>query len=284
MGRVAFIADFFAEHILGGGEINNEEVINILNTSDRLVTKHQSHLVTADFINSNLNCFFIVGNFINLPPSAKEALIDAQYLIYEHDHKYLINRNPALYENFCAPREEIVNYNFYKRAKAVLCQSSFHKEIVEKNLKLDNIVSLGGNLWSTEHLDLMETLAKTKKLNKYSIMQSSIPHKNTAAAVRYCKLKNLEYELIPSLPYIKFLERLGANANMIFFPQTPETLSRIVVEARMMGMGALTNNLIGATKEEWFKLKGLDLIDVMRAKRSAIAKTVESYIENSASN
>ena len=61
---------------------------------------------------------------------------------------------------------------------------------------------------------------------------------------------------------------------MIFFPKTPETLSRIVVEARMMGMSVVTNNLVGATKEDWFSLKGAELIEVMKEKRESITSTV----------
>ena len=42
----------------------------------------------------------------------------------------------------------------------------------------------------------------------------------------------------------------------------------------MMGMKTITNNLVGATKEDWFKLKGIELIDAMRAKREEIVTTV----------
>ncbi len=73
-----------------------------------------------------------------------------------------------------------------------------------------------------------------------------------------------------------FLKNLSKNKNLIFFPRTPETFSRIVVEARMMNMGLVTNNLIGATKEPWFKKKGLELIDVFIEKRKEIAEVIEN--------
>ena len=60
----------------------------------------------------------------------------------------------------------------------------------------------------------------------------------------------------------------------IFLPKTPETLSRIVVEARMMGLGIIANHNVGATKEEWFSLKGSKLIKVMREKRQEIATKI----------
>ena len=76
------------------------------------------------------------------------------------------------------------------------------------------------------------------------------------------------------MPYRLFLERIGANDTLLFLPKTPETLSRIVVEARMMGMKVITNARVGATKEEWFKLKGKELIDLMKQKREEIPSKV----------
>lgn len=278
MTDVVFIADFFVEHVLGGGEINNDELINILSSEGIIVHKIQSHLVTEQLINNFAASVFIIGNFINLSQPAREALFDKKYVIYEHDHKYLKSRNPATYKNFQAPPDQIINKVFYKSANAVFCQSSFHSEIVTSNLKIDNIISLGGNLWSTEDLGLLRDLSSSKKRDSHSIMESSIPHKNTIDSIRYCKAKNLDYELIPSLPYKQFLKRLGGNKALVFFPKTPETLSRIVVEARMMDMRIITNKLVGASREDWFKLRGEELIEVMEAKRQQIPSLVKNSL------
>ena len=74
------------------------------------------------------------------------------------------------------------------------------------------------------------------------------------------------------------MTKLGSNKTLVFFPQTPETLSRIVVEARMMGMTVITNQNVGATKEPWFELKGEELIDVMRSKRAEIPQVVKDVL------
>ena len=179
-----------------------------------------------------------------------------------------------MFKDFLAPKENIVNFDFYKNAKAVLCQSNFHAGIVRKNLELDNIVSLSGNLWSTDVLSKIRKLAKKEKSDKFSIMDSNIPHKNTYDAVRYCKANEYEFDLIPNCSYDEFLDRLSNNKTFIFFPQTPETLSRVIVEARMAGMSVITNNHVGATKEEWFSLKGEPLIDYMNEKRFSITSKV----------
>ena len=40
----------------------------------------------------------------------------------------------------------------------------------------------------------------------------------------------------------------------------------------MMGMSVTTNKNVGATRENWFELKGLPLINVMREKRTTISR------------
>ena len=72
---------------------------------------------------------------------------------------------------------------------------------------------------------------------------------------------------------------MGSNESFVFFPQTPETLSRVVVEARMMDMKVITNNLPGAVKEPWFKKRGTELIDIMRNKRQEISNIVINIFE-----
>mgnify|MGYP001419737104 CR=1 FL=1 len=275
---IAFVADYFADEIPGGGEVNNDELIKLL-SADHTVLKVKSRNLDPAAIENGIVDFYILSNFLELSYQSYTYLIEhANYIIYEHDHKYVRSRNPAQYEDYKVPESEMVNQKFYQRAKAVLCQSAFHADIVRKNLGLDTIKSLGGNLWSAESLELMSNLASQEKIEMCAIMQTDNWHKNTIGAVRYCKAKELAHALIPPCDYHDFLSRLATYKRLVFFPQTPETLSRIVVEARMMGMAVVTNQNVGATKEPWFHLKGEELIEVMRRKREEIPALVKEII------
>ena len=234
--KIGFIADFFAEEIPGGGELNNDELIRLLSANDHEVLKIKSEMCAEgalEHLEKEGYTRFIVANFAALPASAKKGLAHKTYIIYEHDHKYLAGRNPAIFKDFLAPKGALVNTEFYKEAKAVVCQTTFHQQIVKKNLEIDNIISVGGNLWSNDILDFLSELATVEKKERCSVMVSPIPHKNTADAIKYCRAKNIDF-----------------------------------------GMKTITNNLVGATKEDWFKLKGIELIDAMRAKREEIVTTV----------
>ena len=280
MSSIVFIADFFADQVAGGGELNNEELILSLQHNQHNVQKLNSHKCSVSLLHDlSGDTSFIIANFINLSEECKQVFKEEKrYVIYEHDHKYIKTRNPAEYDNFIAPRAQIINYDFYKNALAVFCQSEFHANIVKSNLKLENIRNLGGNLWSNKILTLIKEISKIEKSPTYAIMNSNNWHKNTTGAIRLCKSKEWDYVLIEPCKYEDFLSCLGQNEKFIFLPQTPETLSRIVVEARMMGMSVITNNLVGATKEPWFDLKGDELIQFMINKKSEICNTVEEAL------
>lgn len=276
---IVFISDFFSNQILGGGELSDEQLILMLKEENTVTTINSSN-VSLDFLEKNKKSKIIVSNFAGLRQEAKQYIVDnLQYIVYEHDHKYLPKRNPSLYKDYLAPKQDIINLEFYANSRKVFCQSGFHKTIVEKNLSLDNITSVGGNLWSLEALEYLKELSKKDKRNACSIMDSNIPHKNTKKAVAFCKYKKYEYDLVKSSSYKSFLDSLSNNKKLVFFPETPETLSRIVVEARMAGMETITSKNIGAIGEDWFSLKGSDLIDVMIDKRQQIKDLVLESIK-----
>ena len=281
MNKIIFIADFFADEVPGGGELNNQQLIQILRKRGVDVLEIKSQNVSRQFLQEqDKDTKFIIANFIGLTEENKSVLkLEKEYIIYEHDHKYVKTRNPADYKDFIAPKDQIINFQFYKNSKAILCQSDFHANIVRANLNLDNIKSVGGNLWSHDILDFMYKISLNKKQATCAIMSSDNWHKNTPDAIRLCKIKGWKYDLIPQSDYQDFLTRLGKSKKFVFLPKTPETLSRIVVEARMMGLSVVTNNLVGATKEEWFKLKGIELIDIMVGKRKEIPDLVQKVLQ-----
>lgn len=260
-----------SDEILGGGELNDEELCNQISSKYNIQKIKCMKATLGDIDNKKI----IVSNFITLNKKLKDFITkNLNYVIYEHDHKYVKNRNPGVYKDFIIPKSEIVNYEFYKNAKAIFCQSSFHKNIVHKNLHLNNIINLSGNIWSSNKLDLIFSLSNEKKADKFSILKSSNWHKNTQDTVFYCNKKSYDYELIEPNNYTSFLTSLSKNTKFIFLPKTPETLSRVVVEAKMMNVKVVTNKFVGATYEDWYSLSGKELIDFMNLKREKITNTV----------
>ena len=190
--NICFIADFFANDIPGGGDLNNEEVIKIATGRGLHIKKVKSINASVKYLESLVGFTFIIANFVHLPRETINFLLDKKYVIYEHDHKYIAGRNPAKFKNFKAPDDKIINREFYERASAIFCQSKFHKNIVEKNLHLENIISLSGNLWSEDVLRLIDRCSRSEKMPRCAIMNSAEPHKNTKDAIKYCNLKKMQ--------------------------------------------------------------------------------------------
>ena len=276
--EVLYIADsMYPEHI-GGGELNDYELCEALKSRFK-VKKYLSASLSTQELMDHEDSFLLISNFLGLKSDVYQEIVDnRKYAIYEHDHKYLKSRNPAFYPDYKAPKDDLINEKLYQNATAVFCQTKFHKSIIEKNTNLKNVISVGGNLWSEESLKLLQSMTLKEKEDKFSIMETSNWHKNTADAVKYCVAKEYQYDLIKPAPYSVFLQNLGNNKNFIFLPKTPETLSRIVVEARMCGMNVVVNKNVGAKYEQWFSLKGGELINFMRHKKTEIIKTVSEVI------
>ena len=273
--KIIHIADFYYPEVLGGGELNNHELVQLLKQEGITVECKKSEEVSLDYLRNNNQVFYIISNFMALGLEQKEYITEnCNYIIYEHDHKYLLNRNPAAFEDYKAPKSQLTNVLFYQNAKKIIVQSKLHESIINKNLSSINTVSVSGNLWSLSSLSLLQKLSSNKKRKFYSILDSPIMHKNTRASVNYCEIKKIPYELIKSSKYEKFLKKLSRNEKLLFLPKTPETLSRVVVEAKMLGVKVITNKNVGAAHENWFSLSGPELIKTMTDKRKQITKII----------
>ena len=137
---------------------------------------------------------------------------------------------------------------------------------------------MSGNFWSKDSLEIMKILSRKQKTDCYSILNSRIEHKNTKETAFYCEKKGYEYNLISSNNYQEFLSLMSNNKRFLFLPKTPETLSRVVVEAKMMNIKVTTNKRVGASYEPWFNLKGEELIDLMESKKELVVNKILELI------
>jgi len=154
---------------------------------------------------------------------------------------------------------------------------------VNKNLNLSNLESLGGNMWSEEVLNHIKLLnekypVETKK-EIYSIINNETEHKNMNGSINYCMDNKFQHEIINFFEVKEFLSKISQNKYFAFFPLTPETLSRLLVEAKMLNVIPTTKENCGAIYEDWYNLNGNELVEKMRAKRLEIANKIMKTIK-----
>ena len=268
--KIILISDFFIDDFVGGAALNDEEIFKLL--SERFdVYKIKSRYLYEGFIRENLDSFFIISNFFGISPVIRDLIQQkCRYILYCHDYKFVQHTNPALYPDFKVPPHELVNVSFHRDAYRIVCQTQFQKDIYDSNLNSsEKTINFSGNLWSPQSLDMLETYSVKEKNNKCAIIDSPYPQKGTQISIDFCKEKKWEFDVIKDPDYSSFLDKLSEYSKLVFHPSTPETCCRVVVEAKMMNLEIETNHLIGASYEDWYPKKGIDLINFMRKKRDA---------------
>jgi len=279
--RVIFLQDFFVEQHLGGGELHDAVVIDYLTKRGLLFAKQNTYNITPAYILENTDKFWFISNFVALKNVCKALIAKhCKYLIYEHDYKFLKNRNPINYPEFCAPdTSHKYNFTFYRNAKAVVCLSKFHRSIFDTNLGLPNIDNINCSMWNDEDLDLMKSLNRSPKNDKYAIIESTNPIKKTRETVSYCTKAGIPYELIKSDSHHDFLRILSQYKGLVFQTGHPEPTPRIAVEAKMLNCKFVSQkSLIGVAHEDWFHLSGDDLIDEVRVMRDTACRKLEGIV------
>ena len=156
----------------------------------------------------------------------------------------------------------VINYQFYKSATEVVVLSNICKEILCKQLKLDNVHSISTSLWSKERLaHIKELLLKTDKTQGTAVVQSDNPTKGMRASLAFCQRHKIKYDLISSPNPKQFLDILAPYKNLVFIPQVLETFCRLVAEAKMLNCNVYTNpNLLGFMSEPYCTETGTELI------------------------
>jgi len=259
----------------GGAECNNHEIIKLLNSSgikcDFLTTHDFNN--KAGFIDDY--DLYIVSNFYFISENAKTFLYGKKYIITEHDYKFVRERNPCFFPNLTVPPDRIIHADLYKNAKFVLVQSSFQKEVFNKSIKLDNIINFSGNLWSDETLDLILSLSKVAKNGKAAILgEDDYGIKGRDVSIEFCKKVHLKYELLPKTDHHSFLKNLSRYSTYVFFPRSPETLSRVCIEARLMGLSVITTDYTAAVHEAFFDYESDKMIEYIKNKPNQIKKLI----------
>jgi len=289
--KVVFISDYFRKELLdtmihheltAGAESNDSVLISYLKNNFSLIIKRSSDC-DLPFMRKHKDSVFIISNFIFLPEVVKGFLInEAKYIIYEHDHKYVYTRDPSKFKDYDIPTNMLANVEFYTNAYKVIVLSKICKEILEKNLNLNNVISIGTSLWSDEKFKLLEKKIKNKKDKKLGIIKSTNLIKGTQEAIDYCNNKNIEFELIEQNQESEFLDLISEYEQILFLPQVLETFCRTVAEAKILNCKLLTTpKRIGFFSEsELLSLHGLGLLEELKDRTQKACTLFKHLIED----
>jgi hypothetical protein len=253
--KVVLVSDFLYSEIPGGAESNDDILKGLLEDRKHDVlhkkTSSFNELLASEEVNADI---YIISNFYFISEEAKTFLSDKKYIIIEHDYKFLSTRNPAEYRDCIAPSD--------------------------KNINLNNLENFSGNLWAERALEHLDALSHTNKNGRAAILDDDSWVKGKNASIQFCDRYQIAYDLIPKQEYFNFLTSLSRYSLYVFFPQTPETLSRVTLEAKMMNLSVITNEFTGAYHEDFYSLSGKGLIKKMWDKRDDILDIIEEQLKD----
>jgi hypothetical protein len=286
--NIVFVSDFFVEEVLGGAELSDSALSSYLEQQKNFkIERIHCRDLTRDFLEQNKEKFFVISNFTTLKKDSQiylENSNELKYIIVEHDHKYLLTRDPSGFKDFIAPPEMIINRTFYERAKLVVGMSKLHTDIIKKNLPtLKNIFNAGTAFWTAKTIEKIRQINSriVAKGDHVAIQHSKNPIKGMSETIKYCDEKKLPYLLTGNCSHDKMLEELAKAKSFAFFPQVVESYSMVTMEAKMLGCKILTTpKLLGCASEENIKLNGPELVDDIERRIKAAVDKIADVIEN----
>jgi len=273
--NIVYVSDFkLDDGVVGGSEFIDRSVVDLLGCE----FQYSGDIEAFDPRN-----FYVISNLSRLKSlSILESLYRCRYIVIEHDYKFVIHRHPWRFKDCIVPPEQIINREFYKKSELTFVQSGYHLDVFRRNGIEGRFFNLGCGIWSNHELNVLTDLSQKEivRNTKFAIVESENWIKNTKGAVEFCRKQKLSFDLVSDPIWERFLAKLNQYSALVFFPLAGETLCRLVVEARCMGLNVITNPNYGATLEEWFMLGSTDLIRYLRSKSEDNVARIASHTIN----
>lgn len=285
MGNI-LISDFsFGQLASNGSAVGEKTLIDVFNLN---------FIRSNEIKEFNKDDFYVISNISLMNPELVSQIKNYDYIIFECDYKIVPHRHPWRYPNDIIPKEYRVNYDLYENAKAIFVKSQDHLNVYKKNGVKGNFINMRTNIWSEDDLKLMEKLLDENQIKNglCCVYNSNNWIKNTQSTIKYCQDNNLPYGLIGDSPNREeFLRSMSKFSKFVFFPIARETYCRVVVEAKCLGLDVFTTyvgpssinrneNNYGVTLEDYFHLKGKDMINYLRMGNKINIKKMKKYIPN----
>lgn len=251
-----------------------------------------------DFIKSNhvtgfnKDDFYVISNVSLMRHELVSQIKKYDYIIFECDYKIVQSRHPWRFPNDVVPKELRQNYDLYRNAKAVFVKTQDHLDVYKRNGVEGNFINMRTNIWGEDDLSLMEKIyQETPNKSGYNCIYNSDNWiKNTKGAIDYCSQNKLTYKLVNNAPTREgFLRNLAEHSTLIFFPIARETYCRLIIEAKCLGLDVITTyvgpsstnrnpNNYGVTMEDYFGLKGKEMVNFLRMGNKVNIKKMKKYI------
>ena len=255
MPKVVFVADYFAEDLIGGAELSTEALIEC---SPYPVVRLRSRDVDEAKIFEHGDAFWIFTNFTKLNHGLIPLIIRRlDYCIIEYDYKYCVYRSPEVHrltENMECNCVNPFIRDFFTNSKINWFMSERQMSWYGKKIPImqEKLCAVLSSVFSNTTLDLIKSLKKEKREKTWVVIGSDSYIKGTDQAVQYCKDIGREFRLLKNMKYEDLLAELSESVGLIYKPRGGDTCPRLVIEAKLLGLDLDLNYFVEHKDEWWF--------------------------------
>jgi len=265
--QVVFVNDFFVKEVSGGAELTSEAIIK---KSPWKVFRLHSSSVTRKLLEGNRDKYWVFGNFAALPDGMVQLIPDIgiRYSLIEYDFKFCAYRSTNRHQqasgqpcNCATDRHGLMIARLFERADKVFWMSTGQQEHWLRHvpaLQAHPGHVILSSVFDDETLDLLASFRKeastgAPRSSKWAVLGSGSWIKGVEETQKWCSLKKLDFEAIPSMAYKEFLRALNGHQGFIFMPLDRDTCPRVTMEAKLMGLNLKMNGNVLQKEDSWFK-------------------------------
>jgi hypothetical protein len=286
--RIVFIADYFADELIGGAELSLQSRIDTCPFDYIKINSRHLDLSKLDKENDLL----IFGNFAEL---SVDNLHDVQgnifnpkwrYVVEECDYKYCVvrssHKHKAVFGVDCDCHKRTQGkriHNFFKRADLLFWKSEGQRaEYCRLFPGLESIPGdIMGGVFTKNNLDYILSLKNSPRDNKYFILKTDSWIKGYEDAVKYCHDNQLPYRAIGDMDYYKTLKELAHCKGIVYMPRGFDPSCRMITEAKLLGLDIRTTDLVQHMTESWFKSNETGMIEFLGSRTKVFWGMVSEY-------
>lgn len=287
--QIIFVADLFAEQYAGGAELTSDALIE---ASPTLVKKVHAKNLTVEFLQQNVDAFWIFGNFSSINWSLIPVIAaNLRYAVLEYDYKFCLHRSIEKHKHEtgqecdCHKRQlgQMVA-GFYQAADAIFWMSE--QQRARYTERFPNMLGhrnshVLSSVFDSRFFDKIKHLkSKTSDRSGWIVLGSQSWIKGYEDAVKWCEDNGKKFQSYWDVPYEELLDVMSRSEGFVYLPRGGDTCPRMVIEAKLLGCEVVTSDNVQHASEKWWNANSDDVCDYLMGRPDVFWAVINNVIQH----